>query len=217
MKKPVGPIVKRLQLGPMANFVYLLGDEKSETCAVVDPAWDVPAILKAAQEMGWTIARAIVTHRHPDHINGVAALLRARDIPVHIHDKDAHALDMLGDAVKPSASGDRLALGKSELQLIHTPGHTEGSQCVLTAGGLFSGDTLFIGSCGRVDFEDSDPAKMFRSLKALGKLADSTILYPGHHYGEEPEIELGKEKKRNPYLKTSIGGALPDFLELVGA
>ncbi|MBI3549394.1 MAG: MBL fold metallo-hydrolase [Elusimicrobia bacterium] len=216
MPKEPALIVRQLELGPMANFVYLVADPDSKECAVVDPAWDVPAVLDAVAKEGWRLSRAIVTHRHGDHMNGVAALLKAADVPVHIHKSDAHALAGVG-AARPTSGGDVIEIGKARVTLLHTPGHTEGSQCLLFPGGLVSGDTLFIGSCGRVDFEDSDPEKMYRSLRRLGELADDTVLYPGHHYAPELSVPLGRQKSANPYLKTSLGGALPDFLALVGA
>ena len=209
--------LRQLELGPMANFVYIVGDPASKECAVVDPAWDVPAILKTVREAGWRLTRVFITHHHHDHINGLGELLSECDVPVHVHKHDAEVLKAFSGSLKPSEGGDKISLGRQEITLLHTPGHTEGSQCLLIEDRLVSGDTLFIGGCGRVDLPTSDPEKMYRSLRKLAALPDKTVLFPGHNYADDPSALLESEKRRNPYLKVSSTGALDDFLSLVGA
>src|SRR5437879_5766053 len=115
--------LRQLELGPMANFVYLVGDPKTKECAVVDPAWDVPAILKAVEDNGWKLSRILVTHNHPDHTNGIGALLKAADVPVHIHREDAYALKEFRENLRLSIGGDNVKLGQIDISFLHTPGH----------------------------------------------------------------------------------------------
>lgn len=210
-------VLKRLKLGPMANFVYLVADRDSKECAVVDPAWDVPAILAAAKEEGFKLTQALVTHNHPDHVNGIPELLEAADVPVRVHAEDAYALEAAGGNLKPTRGGETIRLGSTELTFLHTPGHTEGSQCFLVEGRVLTGDTLFIGACGRVDLPGSDPEKMYHSLRRLAELPGPTEVLPGHDYADEPSARLEAELKKNLYLKTSVRETLQSFLRLVGA
>lgn len=208
---------RRLRLGPMANFVYLLADPTSKDCAVVDPAWEVPSILEAIRKEGWRLAGVFVTHRHPDHINGLAELLRSCDVPVYAHPLESPAAWAPGKNLRPSRNGDAVRLGSIEVGLLHTPGHTPDSQCLLAGGRLFSGDTLFVGSCGRVDLEGSDPEQLYASLKRLASLPEETVVHPGHQYSDAPESTLRAQLQGNPYLQAAAAGPLSDFLRLVGA
>ena len=208
--------LRQLQLGPMANFVYLLADPATKECAVVDPAWDVPAILKAVEAEGWTLTQAFLTHNHPDHINGVGPLLKTHDIPVFIHHEDAHVLKAFEGNLKKVHGGDRTKVGGLTVDFLHTPGHTSGSQCFHVRENLLSGDTLFINGCGRVDLPTSDPEQMYKSLRRISQLPDKTLLLPGHDYGDKPCAPLADEKETNPYLKLSATRSLEDFLRLVG-
>ncbi len=200
----------------MANFVYIIGDPQTKRCAVVDPAWDVTAIREAIEKSGWRLSCILATHNHFDHINGVAELLEHADVPVYIHVNDAYALKELKGNVRPTRGGDKVELGKLDITFLHTPGHTEGSQCFLFADRLLSGDTLFIRGCGRVDLPNSDPEKMYQSLRKIASLDDQTVVFPGHNYAEAPCAPLASEKKHNPYLKLSVTQGLGDFLRLVG-
>lgn len=199
----------------MANFVYLIGDPTTKTCAVVDPAWDVKSILEAAARDGFELTHALVTHNHPDHTNGLSDLLRARDLPVYVHHSDAHALKAFKGNLKPTRGGESVEIGALELGFLHTPGHTPGSQCFLVRERLVSGDTLFIKGCGRVDLPNSDPEKMYHSLRKISALPEETLVLPGHDYGDKPCAKLSEEKKANPFLATAQR-ALPDFLKVVG-
>ena len=198
----------------MQNFVYLVGDPQRREAAVVDPGWEVPAILAAAKQDGYRITAAFVTHHHFDHVQGLGELLEAVDVPVYAHRADAPEVGIARSSLKPIAGGDTVLVGGVPVTLIHTPGHTPGSQCLLVDGRLFSGDTLFIGSCGRCDLPGGDPTQLYESLaKQLRPLDDETVLYPGHHYAPEPHVALGAEKRSNPFLSAAT---LHDFLRLVG-
>lgn len=198
--------VRQLPLGPMKNFVYLVGAPGGREAFVIDPAWDVPAITRAAEEDGRTISAIVLTHHHHDHLNGVPELLQVRDVPVHVQQKEcAFAPSVFADfreALRPTAPGARLTLAGLEVNCLHTPGHTPGAQCLACGGAVFTGDTLFVNACGRCDFEGSDPGAMFDSFfGVLGRLAPATTLYAGHDYGDVKVSSIGRELERNPYFQ----------------
>lgn len=202
--------VRQLTLGPMKNFVYLVGARDAVEVAVIDPAWDVPAIFEAAEADGKRVTAAVVSHHHPDHVNGLPELLARADVPVYAQKAEVDFADVLrehGSAVKAVGPGEVVRVGPLELNLIHTPGHTPGSQCVYCAGALVSGDTVFVNACGRCDFPGGSPEQMFDSLhRVLGALPDDTKLYPGHDYGDVPVSSLGRERQQNPYFKLAEVG-----------
>ena len=206
---------QQLALGPMQNFVYLIGDPESREVAVVDPGWEVPRILQAAEQDGFKLVAAFVTHHHFDHVMGLGELLKQTDIPVYVHRDDAPVLDLPRSSLKLVTGGDRVQVGALPVTLLHTPGHTQGSQCLLVNHRLLSGDTLFIGACGRCDLPGGDPRRLYESLTGtLKRLHDDTILCPGHDYAETPTAHLGDEKRANAFL---AAGTLQQFLHLVGA
>jgi hydroxyacylglutathione hydrolase len=219
---------KQLQLGPMQNFVYLVGDTVTRQAAVIDAAWDVDRIIDVAAQDDMKLTAALVTHFHPDHLGGNmmghrivgAADLLERNVPlkVYLHKTEASYANQiagLSDSdIVAVESGDELKLGELPVKFIHTPGHTPGSQCFLVGGCLVSGDTLFIGSCGRVDLPGSDPSQLYDSLvNKLRRLPDDTVLYPGHDYADRPSSTIGEEKRRNMYMRFD---RLEDFLHMMG-
>ncbi len=191
----------------MKNFVYLVGAEGAPDAAVVDPAWDVGAILNAAAEDGRVISGVVVTHHHADHRNGLEALLAAVDVPVYVQKAELEFSEIFrpfAGAIHPVGPGEAVVLGGMRATLIHTPGHTPGSQCVLCGGALVSGDTVFVNACGRCDFPGGDMNAMFDSLhRVLGELPGDTVLYPGHDYGDVPVSSLAREREFNPYFRQS--------------
>ncbi len=196
--------VRQLTYGPMKNFIHLVGAEGASEVAVVDPAWDVPSLLKQVEREGKRVAAVVLTHSHEDHVNGVPDLLEACDVPVYAQKAELAFNPRLKDFasnLKAVAPGETQKVGPLELTFIHTPGHTPGSQCLHSGGALFSGDTLFVDHCGRCDFPGSDVGQMFHSLHTvLGALPDATKVYPGHDYGAVPVSTLDRERKMNPYL-----------------
>lgn len=215
---------KQIQMGPMQNFVYLLGSTETRKVAVVDAAWDIAEIVRIAGEDGMEITHAFVTHCHPDHIGGEFAgahiqglheLLEHTKTKVVVHKEEADFLSFLSstDIVK-AQSGDEIDVGGIKIKLIHTPGHTPGSQCFLIENRLVSGDTLFIGSCGRVDFPGGDAEQMYLSLtQRLMALPDETILFPGHRYTQKNTSTIAEQKRTNPYLQFH---SLKQFLAALG-
>jgi hydroxyacylglutathione hydrolase len=202
--------IKQMELGPMQNYVYFLGDAESREVLVVDPAWEAGTILKAAEDEGLKIMGALVTHTHFDHVNAAGALLKKVDCPIYIHETEKNNVPIALSSIKPTRNGSRVKVGQIEIEFIHTPGHTSGSQCFLVSGNLVSGDTLFINSCGRTDLPGGNTEEMYHSLNhTLKKLPDTTILFPGHNYADRPQTTMGEQKKNNPYL---ICGTLEQFL-----
>jgi glyoxylase-like metal-dependent hydrolase (beta-lactamase superfamily II) len=206
---------KQLELGPMQNYVYLLGDPITRDAAVVDAAWDIDAIVETAEADGYRITHDLVTHFHPDHLGGAfmghsvigaAELVGRVPATVVIHKAElpfVHRITGLSDSdVTAVEGGDELMIGNLKVKLLHTPGHTPGSQCFLVDNAVVSGDTLFIGSCGRVDLPGSSPEDMYRSLHdVLATLPDDTVLFPGHNYADRPTSTIGEEKRTNMMLR----------------
>ena len=207
--------LKQLELGPMQNFIYLVGDPQAREAAIVDPGWEVPRILKALEADGYRATKVFISHHHFDHVMGLNDLLKAVDVPVYVHEAEVPHLKIEGGTLKPLKGGETVQVGQVPVTIIHTPGHTPGSQCLLVNGRLLSGDTLFIKGCGRCDLPGGDPATLYESLtKKLKPLDDETILCPGHNYAEVPTSRLGDEKRANPFLASPT---LQDFLRMVGA
>jgi hydroxyacylglutathione hydrolase len=215
---------KQIEMGPMQNFVYLIGSTETRKVAVVDAAWEIDRILRIAAADEMEITHAFVTHTHPDHvggrfagveIEGVTELLSKCKAKIVVHKAEAEFLKALSpsDIIK-AESGDKIDVGGVEIQLLHTPGHTPGSQCFLIDNRIVSGDTLFIGACGRVDLPGSNPEQMYYSLtQKLMALPDDMILFPGHNYSATPTSTMGEQKKTNPYLRFT---SLKQFLASMG-
>jgi hydroxyacylglutathione hydrolase len=203
--------VRQLKLGPMENFVYLVGAEGAPETAIVDPAWDVAAALRAAEADGRAITHALLSHHHYDHVNGLPQVLSQGGIRVFAHRADVPRLaPELQREVTPLDAGDAVEVGPLRIAAMHTPGHTPGSTCWHAGEGLFAGDTVFVNACGRCDLAGGDPEQMFQSLKRVSQLPDDVRLYPGHDYGEVPVSSVGRERERNPYFQKL--SSLTDFV-----
>jgi glyoxylase-like metal-dependent hydrolase (beta-lactamase superfamily II) len=212
MAKPF--FVKQMEVGPMENFVYLLGDPATKECLVVDPAWQVDTILKTADLEGYKVVGALVSHHHYDHTNGIEDLLNATDVKVYVNKHDAPLVKISSPNLVKTDHGDEVKVGNVTIKLLHTPGHTPGSQCFHVQNHLVSGDTLFIKGCGRCDLPGGNPEQMYYTLtQKLMSMDEDTILLPGHNYAEVPTSTIGKELKQNPYMKTAAL-SLKDFLRL---
>jgi hydroxyacylglutathione hydrolase len=209
--------LRQAQIGPMANYVYILGDPVSRKVAVVDPAWDTDAICDFVEKEGYEIDKILITHYHQDHlgghmmgqsIEGSAEMLKRVKAKVYVNKHEAEGTKRV------AGLSDSDLVKVDDVKFLHTPGHTPGSQCFLAAGNLIAGDTLFINSCGRVDLPGSDPEAMYYSLnQTLKSLDDSTVVYPGHAYSNESSSTIGKQKRTNMYLRFET---LDDFLDAMG-
>jgi glyoxylase-like metal-dependent hydrolase (beta-lactamase superfamily II) len=195
----------------MVNFVYLIGDRDKGEAVVVDPAYDIRGILDVLDADDMRLTGALATHYHPDHvggdmagyrISGVAELLRLRPVPVHVQADESDGVQRVTGASSAELiehrGGDTVMVGDIPIELIHTPGHTPGSQCFLVDGRLVAGDTLFLEGCGRTDLPGGDPRALYQSLtQTLAKVPDDSVLFPGHLYSEEPSASMGDTRRLN--------------------
>ena len=198
--------LKQLEVGLMQNFVYLIGDPSTREALIVDPGWEVDRILQLLAKDDYKPSQLFLTHSHFDHINGVEEILEKFDVPVYAqHDELEHLPPEWRKKVKALRGGDELLIGRVPSTVLHTPGHTPGSQCLLVDGkNLVTGDTLFVGTCGRSDLPGGNPRQLHDSLtKTLAQLGDDTLVYPGHNYAERPTSTIGDEKRTNPFMRVS--------------
>lgn len=200
--------VLSLMVGPIMTNCYILCDEAAKVCAVIDPGDEAGRIEEEIASSGCTPTMILLTHGHFDHCTGVAGLLKKwPELPVYIHEADV--VDTVGDQLKFCRlgeknqryyhEGDKLTVGNLTLDVMETPGHSQGSVSLLVEGQhvIFSGDTLFRGNCGRCDFPGGDYRAMVRSLGRLGKLEGQYTVYPGH----EEATDMDYERKANPYMR----------------
>jgi glyoxylase-like metal-dependent hydrolase (beta-lactamase superfamily II) len=212
----------------MVNFVYLVGDRETGEAVVIDPAYAVAELVELAGADDIRVTGALVTHYHPDHvggslggwdIEGVRELLALGAVPVHVQRDEAHGVKRLTGASDSDLvlhdGGDVVEVGAVPITLVHTPGHTPGSQCFLVDGRLVAGDTLFLEGCGRTDLPGGDPVQMYESLtQRLARVPDDTVLFPGHLYSPEPSATMGDTRRRNYVFRL---GSLDRWLQMFGA
>lgn len=198
----------------MVNFSYLLGDRESGEALVVDPAYAPDELVGQLTADGLRLAGIVLTHYHADHsggrllgyeIAGTASLLEEASVPVHAQGPEVPFL--VREAGIPESDivahspGDEVSVGAVSVRLIHTPGHSAGSQCALVVGHLLTGDTLFLRGCGRMDLPGSDPGAMYESLQQLRALPADTVVYPGHLYSPEGSATLDEVVRDNPVCR----------------
>ena len=209
-------IIKQLRVGIMATFCYIVGDEETMECALIDPAFETNRILREVDKVGLNVTSVINTHGHFDHIFGNSKIIKATKAKLYIHELDAALLrkgwiqpiTRLMIRRNPSApdqllkDGDLVAIGNETLKVIHTPGHTRGGISLYTPGHVFTGDTLFINAVGRTDLKGGSLTELIKSIKdKLYCLPDHTIVWPGHDYDSSPNSTIGQEKKNNPITR----------------
>lgn len=189
--------IVQIPVGQMANFTYILADENSRESAVIDPSWDLEKIFAILNKNGWKVKYIINTHTHFDHILGneqVAAVTGAKIIQ---HKESTEKYDL------PVEDGQIIEVGKIVIQVVHTPGHSKDSISLVVDNELvLTGDTLFVGNCGRVDLPGSDASELYHSLfEKIATLQESLTVYPGHDYGWKKTSTVGEEKRTNYVLK----------------
>ena len=209
----------------MVNFVYLIGDTQTRECIIVDPAYAVHEIAEIVEADDMNLVGALGTHYHPDHvggkmmgwnIEGISSLLERNEIPIHIQKSEMEwvtkTTGVSSTHLTAHEGGDVVQVGEIAITLLHTPGHTPGSQCFLVDGKLVSGDTLFLEGCGRTDLPGSNPENMYDSLNMLATLPNDTIVYPGHRYSDPAFLAMGQVRETNYVFKpTSKEGWLQWF------
>ena len=194
----------------MVNFAYLIGDREAGEAVLVDPAYAVGDLVDTLEADGMRLTGVLATHHHPDHVGGdmmgfslpgISELLALRPVPIHVN---AHEREWVRRVTGVSESDlrahdhdDVVTVGSIDIRLLHTPGHTPGSQCFLVADRLVSGDTLFLEGCGRTDFPGGDSDAIFRSLQWLATLPGDPVVYPGHQYSPESSASLSRVKGTN--------------------
>jgi glyoxylase-like metal-dependent hydrolase (beta-lactamase superfamily II) len=194
----------------MKNFAYLIGDRETREAVVVDPAYAVGDLLDALAADDMRLTGVLATHHHPDHVGGemmgfslpgLTELLARAPVPVHIHREETEWVRRVTGVSATDLTGhdhdDAVQVGGVEIRLLHTPGHTPGSQCFLVGGRLVAGDTLFLEGCGRTDFPGGDAEAMYRSLRWLADLPGDPVVYPGHQYSAAPSAALSSVRENN--------------------
>ncbi len=201
--------VSVMQVGPIGTNCYLLQDEESGLLAVIDPGDDWERILHQIKKLGGEVKYILLTHGHYDHTTAVPDLVKVLPgVQVYIHQADANGA---GSQLFPLASqvqdlnyydeGDTLTLGSLTIEVLHTPGHSKGSVTLKVGDVLFTGDTLFCGSCGRTDLRGGSYEEIMVSLKRLGELEGDFHVCPGH----DRTSTLERERKYNPFLREAMG------------
>ncbi len=200
-------IFHQIAVGPMQNFAYLLGDEKTGTAAVVDAAWEPEMLMDLASKNRLRITFIIITHGHHDHVSGIDDLSKKTGAKIVAHEASEAPKDI---GVK---DGDTIRVGSLEIKFIHTPGHSPDSMCVLVDNKLMTGDALFVGECGRTDLPGGSAEQLYSSFfDKLLRLPDELEVYPGHDYGARPTSTIGYEKGHNYVLKPRT---LREFLQFM--
>jgi len=190
-----------MELGPMENFIYIIQDHATKKAAVVDPAWEVGEIVTRAAQLGVNITDILLTHSHHDHINGIDAMLEKYDAQIHLLKAESDFWGRYKGSTALHYGGDNIKVGKTEINILHTPGHTPGSACYHVGDNLIAGDTLFVFGCGRCDLAGGDPGQMFDTLKRITtELPGETILHPGHNYAEKSTSTLTEQIEGNPFM-----------------
>ena len=190
-----------LSLGAYQTNCYIIHEEGSNACCIIDPGYDADLILDKLASLDLTVEAILLTHGHFDHVGAVRELAAETGCDVYIHPEDLTMPPMMTAGplyyTKTYAEGSRLHLAGLDIAVLHTPGHTPGSVCLLVDSALFSGDTLFAGSCGRTDLPGGDWSTILKSLNRLSEIEGNLWVFPGHGGSST----LRDEKKYNPYMR----------------
>jgi len=189
------------------NFAYVIADDATREAAIVDPSFNTEAIIRLLKEHNLNLKYVINTHHHMDHTAGNEDIKSRLKVKIA-----AHKLSRIKKDIALNDS-DILRLGELAIKVIHTPGHSPDGICLLVGGKLMTGDTLFVGECGRTDLAGGNPEDMYHSLlDKLMKLEDNIEVYPGHDYGPKPNSTIGGERKTNYTLERRT---LKEFIEFM--
>jgi glyoxylase-like metal-dependent hydrolase (beta-lactamase superfamily II) len=199
--------VHQFEVGNMENFTYLLEDEETGEAIILDPSWNLDEIQKEIVRRDLKIKYIVNTHHHFDHTLGNEAMAKETKAKILQHESSTlkHDISLI--------NGQKIKFGNSELIVFHTPGHSKDSICLVGDGKVFTGDTLFVGNCGRVDLPGGNARELYHSLfDILGKMDENFVIYPGHNYGSTRISTLGKEKQNNFVLQKR---SEQEFVELM--
>jgi hydroxyacylglutathione hydrolase len=199
--------VHQFEVGDMQNFTYLLEDEDTGEAIVIDPSWDLPDVIQTIERNNLKVKYIVNTHYHFDHTIGNDFMIKSTGAKIIQHKVSTIKHDMT------VSDGDKIKFGNSEVTVFHTPGHSKDSVCLVGDGKIFSGDTLFVGNCGRVDLPGGNARELYHSLfDVVSKMDESFLLYPGHNYGSSPTSTIGKEKKTNFVLQPRTEDEFVEFM-----
>ena len=207
---PRGEALQQVEVGLLQNLVTILGDPAQGDCVLCDPAFEVDRLYRLCEARGQRVAAVVLTHGHPDHIEGVPEVIRRSGaVPIYVGEAEAAAVAALcrregvTPALRPLSGDEGLRLAGLALQVLATPGHTAAglSYYLPDIGAALTGDTLFVGSCGRAASPGADTSALYRSLQRLAALPEETRIYPGHDYGRAPTSTIGLEREQNRYLR----------------
>jgi len=200
--------VHQIQVGNMQNFTYVVEDDETNDAIVIDPSWDLEQIQQVITRNNLKIKYIVNTHHHFDHTLGNDAMAEFTEAPIIQHEESQLQHDI---SIK---DGDVIKFGKSQLSVLHTPGHSKDSICLIGDGKIFSGDTLFVGNCGRTDLPGGSAKELYHSLfDVLYSLDDDLTLYSGHNYGPSSISSIGKEKTTNLVMQRRTE---KEFLDMMG-
>jgi hydroxyacylglutathione hydrolase len=204
---------EQIEVGPMQNYIYLIGDPATKEAAVIDPAFEVDRIINIAGTNGYKIKYILLTHTHFDHIDGVPELMKKTGAEVLVHKLESESLKTKGIEITTIVEdGDVFKIGDIQIKILHTPGHTPGGISFVLDDRVITGDALFVGFIGRADLPGSDLDQFYHSLfEKLVNLPEQTYVYPGHNYGKAPFSTIKQEKETNPYLQAK---SREEFIEL---
>lgn len=200
--------VHQIEVGTMQNFTYILEDEDTGEAIILDPSWNLDEIQKVITRYDLKVKYIVNTHHHFDHTLGNEAMAKETEAKILQHESSTlkHDITLVDE--------QKIKFGNSQLTVFHTPGHSKDSICLVGDGKIFSGDTLFVGNCGRVDLPGGSAQELYHSLfDILYKMDESLVLYPGHNYGSTPISTLANEKKSNFVLQKR---SEQEFVELMG-
>ncbi|MBA4435707.1 MAG: MBL fold metallo-hydrolase [Nitrosopumilaceae archaeon] len=201
-------IVHQIQVGNMQNFSYIVVDENTSESIIIDPSWDLIELEMVIKENNLKIKYIVNTHHHFDHTIGNEAMAESTKAPIIQHENSELKHDI---TVK---DGDVIEFGNSKLTVLHTPGHSKDSICLIGDGKIFSGDTLFVGNCGRIDLPGGSAKELYHSLfDVLYSLDDNLVMYSGHNYGHKETSTLGQEKITNMVMQKRTE---QQFLDMMG-
>ena len=200
--------VHQIQVGNMQNFSYIVEDDDTNEAIIIDPSWDLVELELIIKENDLKIKYIVNTHHHFDHTLGNEEMAKSTNAPIIQHEFSELKHDI---SVK---DGDSINFGNSKLKVLHTPGHSKDSMCLIGDGKLFSGDTLFVGNCGRIDLPGGSAQDLYHSLfDVLHSLDDNLVMYPGHNYGHSNMSTIGEEKTTNMIMQKRTE---QQFIDMMG-
>ncbi len=188
--------VHQIEVGDMQNFTYILEDEETGEAVIIDPSWNLDEIQQIITRHDLKVKYIVNTHHHFDHTLGNEAMKKFTNSQIIQHEASTLEHDV------PISDGQSIKFGNSELKVIHTPGHSKDGICLVGDGKIFTGDTLFVGNCGRVDLPGGSAKELYHSLiDILSNLDDDLIIFCGHNYGSSTSSTIRKEKETNSVMQ----------------